>query len=75
MTEKKLPIKERNAKFIEYYEKVQKSDNWKDIRIHKRIKYLQSGFYTETKILMPLGTIYKLLKPNPEPSDSKAATE
>ena len=75
MTEKKLPIKERNAKFIEYYEKVQKSDDWKDIRVHKRIKYLQAGFHKETNILMPLGTIYKLLKTNPEPSDSKAATE
>ena len=75
-TEKKLPIRERNAKFIEYCELVQKTDEWKNIKIHKRIKYLQEGFHKETNILMPLGTIYKLLKPNPAPSsDSKAASE
>ena len=71
-TEKKLPIRERNAKFIEYYEKVQKSDDWKDIRIHKRIKYLQEGFNKETNIIMPIGTIYKLVKSQPAAENAKA---
>ena len=39
------------------------SDEWKTLRTHKRIKFLQSEFHRQENILMPIGTIYKLMKP------------
>lgn len=60
---KKLPIATRNAKFLEFYEKIKESDEWKTLRTHKRIKFLQSEFHRQENILMPIGTIYKLMKP------------
>ena len=71
MTEKKLPIAQRNAKFMEYYQKVQKTDDWNNVKVHKRIKYLQEGFNKETNIIMPIGTIYKLVKSQPAAENAK----
>ena len=60
---KKLPTATRNAKFLEFYEKIKESDEWKNLRTHKRIKFLQSEFYRQENILIPIGTVYKLMKP------------
>ena len=60
---KKLPIATRNAMFIAFYDNIKESEEWKNLRPHKRIKYLQSEFHKQENIIMPIGTIYKLMKP------------
>jgi hypothetical protein len=76
MTEKKMPLKTKNAKFMEYYNKVVDTEEYKKIKPHKRIKYLQSEFYKKTDIIIPLGTLYKLIKPiNNSESENSDSTK
>ena len=72
---KKLPIATRNTMFLEFYESVKESQEWKDLRTHKRIKFLQSEFYKKNNILMPIGTIYKLMKPKQIDNSSQKVEE
>ena len=60
---KKMPIATRNAMFLAFYDNIKESEEWKNLRPHKRIKYLQSEFHRQENIIMPIGTIYKLIKP------------
>jgi hypothetical protein len=60
--EKKLTKKERNNQFLEMYRECKKTTDFEAIRVHKRVKYLQSEFQRRNNLLMPIGTIYKLLR-------------
>ena len=60
---KKMPIATRNAMFLAFYDNIKESEEWKNLKPHKRIKYLQSEFHRQENIIMPIGTIYKLIKP------------
>jgi hypothetical protein len=60
---KKMPIATRNAMFLAFYNNIKESEEWKNLKPHKRIKYLQSEFHRQENIIMPIGTIYKLIKP------------
>ena len=63
----KITLADRNAKFLEFYEKAQKTDEWASLKSHKRVKYLQNQFNQECNIAMPIGTIYKLVRAQTSP--------
>ena len=69
--EKKLTKKERNNQFLEMYRECKKTTDFEAIRVHKRIKYLQSEFQRRNNLLMPIGTIYKLLRTEEKPIEMK----
>ena len=72
---KKIPIATRNAMFLAFYDNIKESEEWKNLRPHKRIKYLQSEFHRQENIIMPIGTIYKLIKPKQTDNSSQKVEE
>ena len=68
---KKTTKKERNNQFLEMYRECKKTTDFEAIRAHKRIKYLQSEFQRRNNLLMPIGTIYKLLRTEEKPIEMK----
>ena len=63
----RIALADRNAKFLEFYEKTQKTDEWASLRSHKKVKYLHDRFNQEFNITMPIGTIYKLVRSKSAP--------
>ena len=63
----KITIADRNAKFLEFYERAQKTEEWASLKPHKKVKYLQNQFNQESNIIMPIGTIYKLVRSKSTP--------
>ena len=46
----KITIADRNAKFLEFYERTQKTEEWASLKPHKKVKYLQNQFNQESNI-------------------------
>ena len=54
----------RNQKFMDFYHEISESDEFKALKSHKRVKYLAEEFGKRTKVDIPIGTIYKLIRNN-----------
>ena len=63
----KITLAERNAKFLEFYEKAQETEEWSNLKSHKKVRYLQDKFSKEENITIPIGTIYKLVRAKSAP--------
>ena len=66
MTEKKSQVQNnksvRNEKFLAMYKEICDSEEFNNLKKHKRVKYLSEQFKERENIIIPIGTIYKLLR-------------
>ena len=70
-TEKAL----RNQKFMDFYKEISETEEFKALKSHKRVKYLAEEFGKRTKVDIPIGTIYKLIRNSSTPPVSSESDE
>jgi hypothetical protein len=65
----------RNQKFMDFYNEISESEEFLALKTHKRVKYLAEEFGKRTKVDIPIGTIYKLIRNNSKTVSNETATE